>query len=242
MPTRSPSPPFRRRVTLGRPAPGAVEAAVEDHIHHFAVRIEHADGMVTAVEGRAVRAPWTTCPGAIAVLRELVGRPVGVIRVDRPGDHCTHLLDLALVAVRFAASGPSTRRYELTISEWDGDATDAIVERDDGRSLRWTVERGTIVEPEPFAGHSIGAGFTAWVDESLDEDTGELALLLRRAVWMSPSRGFDLDAIASLSDLPIASGACFASQPERIHLARRNSGTALPELGEVGAPETSPSP
>src|SRR5688572_33185420 len=131
-PSPSPSPPFRRRVTLWRPAPGVVEAELEDHIHHFAVRVTHADGVVTAVEGRAVRAPWTTCPGAIAVLRELIGRPVGVVRVDRPGDHCTHLLDLALVGVRFAAGGPPARRYELTISEWGGPATDAIVERDDG--------------------------------------------------------------------------------------------------------------
>ena len=113
-----------------------------------------------------------------------------------------------------------------------------MITRDDGRSLRWTVDRSTIVEPEPFAGHRIGAGFTAWVDESLDDDTAELALLLRRAVWMSPSRGFDLDDIESLSDMPIASGACFASQPERIHLARRNHGSSVHALGD---PETSPS-
>ena len=219
--------PFRRQVVLERPSADVVEAEVEDHIHHFAVRIEHEVGLVRAVSGRAVRAPWSTCPAAASVLDELVGQPVDGARVGDPGDHCTHLLDLALVAVRFASLDVPARRFDLVVEGWDEPEVTATARRDDGRSLRWTLRGMEIVAPEPYAGHRLGAGFTSWAMSTLDRDEGELALLLRRAAWMSSSRGIDLDDFTRLSELPIPPGSCYSAQPARIELARRNVGSSI---------------
>ena len=219
--------PFRRRVELSRPEAGVVEAEVEDHIHHFAVRVQHGGGRVSDIAGRAVRAPWSTCPGAAAVLSELVGAPVDDARVVDPGAHCTHLLDLALVAVRFAGTDVPARRFDLVVDGWDGPAATATVRRDDGLSLRWSLRGMEIAGPEPYVGHRLGAGFTSWAITTLAADEAELALLLRRAAWMSSSRGIDLDDFDRLSELPIPPGSCFSAQPQRIELARRNVGSSL---------------
>ena len=225
--------PFRRRVVLRRTADDLVDGEIEDHIHHFAVRLGHRDGRVTEIEGRAVRAPWSLCPGATAPLAELVGAPVGspAPRVD-PTAHCTHLLDLAVVALRFAAGSPATRRFSLDITGWDQPELTASARRDDGPAFRWTVRGGIITDPEPYVGRHLGSGFTAWATDALDDDEAELALLLRRATWMSASRGIDLDRFDRLSQSAVPPGSCFASQPQRIELARRNRGSSLPDLPE----------
>src|SRR3546814_16735316 len=101
----TPLPPFRRRFELRRIAADAVEAELEDHIHHVVVIVHHDHHEVTGVEGRAIRLPWSLCPGAISQLEELVGAPVGVApAVADAGTHCTHLLESALTAVRFAGT------------------------------------------------------------------------------------------------------------------------------------------
>lgn len=223
--------PFRRRIALARPTASSVTGAIEDFMHHFEVFVEHRDGVVTDVTGTAVRAPWSLCPGAAAHLQELVGTPVGVVpRAADPTQHCTHLLDLALLAVRFAGGSAPSRRMDLEASGWEGDELLATARRDDGAVLEWTVQGRTIIGPAPYAGRHLQAGFGSWVGTQLEPDEAELALALRRTVLMSPSRGIDLDDFARLAESGVLRGSCFASQPERIELGRRNRGASLGEL------------
>ena len=49
---------------------------------------------------------------------------------------------------------------------------------------------------------------------------------------MSASRGIDLDHFDRLSHSAVPPGSCFASQPHRIGLARRNRGSSVPDLPE----------
>ena len=222
-------PPFRRRVELQRLDASTVDGSLEDHFHHFEATVTHADGVVTAVESRAPRAPWSLCPGAGAQLQELVGKPVGVLpQVADVTDHCTHLLDLALTLVRFAGTGLDHRRYDMTVTDWDTDASEATLVRDDGRVLRWTSSKGELTGPEPFTGRSTRAGFARWVVETFDPDEGEMVLHLRRATWLAPSRLLDMDQYSVLGESGLPEGTCFASQPERIGLATRNKGTIKP--------------
>lgn len=221
------SEPFHRRVELVADD-GTVTAAIEDYNHHFVVTLAHDGERVTGFAVDAVRAPWSACPGAAGELDELVGSLIGVRPASaRPDRHCTHLVDLACVAVRFAGS-TGRRRYDATITGWDEPVADAVVERDDGLRIQWRVGRSSIEGPEPYAGRSLGAGFTPWVLTTLDADTAEAALILRRAAWMSPSRGMDLDDYAVLADSGLPEGVCYASQPERIRIATRNVGMARP--------------
>lgn len=225
------SEPFRRRISFTRRDDGTVDGVLEDHVHHFEVTITTHDGVVAAIEGRAVRAPWSMCPGAAAVLEELVGAPVGVAaRPADPTQHCTHLLDLAVMAVRFAGADVATRRYDAVVEGWDEPPSRSRVQRDDGAALEWEATGTTITAPAPFAGRSLGAGFTAWVTGAFDADTAEMALVLRRATWMSMVRGIDLDEYERLSDMLLPRGSCFAAQPHRIERARRNRGSSLPSI------------
>lgn len=221
------SEPFVRRVELTA-GPGAVVATIEDYNHHFDVAITHDGAAVTGVRVDPVRAPWSECAGAGAELAALVGVPLGVRpNVASPDHHCTHQLDVACVGVRFAGTGLDWRRYDVTVAGWDEEEVHATVERDDGHRVAWTLDRfQTITGPDPFTGRTLGAGFTPWVIRELDDDTAEAALILRRAAWMAPSRGFDLDAFASLDQTGLGEGVCFATQPERIRRARRNVGMA----------------
>jgi hypothetical protein len=221
------TPPFHRRVELVA-GDGSVAATIEDYQHHFDLTLAHDGERVTGFAVAPVRAPWSQCPGAAAELVELVGAPVGVRPASaRPDLHCTHLIDLACIATRFAGT-PGRRRYDATVTGWDEPTAHAVVERDDGLRVEWRVGRATIESPPPYAGRSLGAGFTPWALTELDPDTAEAALILRRASWMSPSRGIDLDAYATLDQTGLAEGVCFATQPQRIRIATRNVGNARP--------------
>lgn len=220
--------PFVRRVELVRINETQVTGSIQDHIHDFQVRVTHADGNVTDIAGSAVRAPWAICAGAARQLADLVGQPIGAQpRVADPSAHCTHLLDVAGHAIRFAGLNLARRSFDITVDGWRTRAISAIANRDDGSSLSWAVEDYRIVSPKPFAGRDvIGPGFTAWAAATVDPDIFELAVLLRRATAMSSSRGIDLDLSERLSDTDLPAGTCFASQPHRIDAAVRNRGTS----------------
>lgn len=229
---------FRRQIVLRRVDPSVVEGSVEDHIHHFTVTVEHTGLWTTAVSGQAVRAPWSVCPGATARLSELVGRAVGCVpAVPDPADHCTHLLDLALLSIRFAGVGTDRREIDVEVRGWDGPEITASARRNDGAQLRWGVVGGMITWPSTFAGRDLGAGFGAWARRFLDPDVAELAVLLRRATWMSPSADLDLDRYDRLASTPVRAASCFATQPGRLEAARRNRGAS-----RVPFPDQHPGP
>src|SRR3546814_6276769 len=149
----TPLPPFRRRFELRRIAADAVEAELEDPIHHVVVIVHHDHHEVTGVEGRAIRLPWSLCPGAISQLEELVGAPVGVApAVADAGTHCTHLLESALTAVRFAGTTAGDRRYDLEVTDVEGDAGQpsvlAVARRDDGFELTLHTDGRQLLAPD----------------------------------------------------------------------------------------------
>lgn len=198
-------------------------------MHHVAVTVEHRDGAVTSVDARGVRLPWSLCPGAMEQLQELVGAPTGVTpRVAEVSAHCTHFLDCASSAIRFAGSDTAMQRYELWVSGWDGVA-DAIARSDDGRELAWRTDGTSIVDPPEHRG-PLGTGFTKWATASLDPDLAEMAIWLRRTVWMRASPSIDLDDLDVLRESGLPESSCYASQPHRIDVAIRNRGASLPDL------------
>jgi hypothetical protein len=218
---------FHRRVELVA-GDSTVHATIEDFNHHFELTVTHDGSVVTAVAAEHVRAPWSQCPGAAAELQELVGKPVGVRPASaHASEHCTHLIDLVSVAVRFAGT-VGHRRYDAWISDWDQPVGSAVIERDDGLRLAWQVGGNRIHGPDPWTDQPLGGRFTPWVLSTFDADTAEAALILRRAAWMAPSRGFDLDSFATLDQTGLGEGVCYATQPQRIHIATRNAGMARP--------------
>lgn len=224
---------FHRRHELLAVDDTTVVAGIEDDMHHFELTLRHDGQRVTAVEGRAVRWPWQPCVESPGALQALVGVPLDPFPAAIGGwtdarSQCTHLFDLAGVAVAHAArsvtGGAAQRSYLAVVPDWFEPPYVAWIERDGREVLRWTIGASSTIAagPEPFPGVRLNRRFVEWCREHLDHDTAEAAFLLRRAAWMSPARHIDLEAIPMIEGSRIAPGVCFTSQPGRIEIARRN--------------------
>jgi hypothetical protein len=104
----------------------------------------------------------------------------------------------------------------------DGQRHPVTLTRDGEALLAWDVEGTRIVSPSPWS--EATGGFARWADASFDADTAEAAIVLRRACSIGMSRGMDLDAYATLADMPGLSPVCWSMQPERAPVALRNHG------------------
>ena len=222
---------YRRRIRLESPLPGVFYGALEDTAHHVRVTLSVADNRVRSITGEAVRLPWTTCPGAAAGLASLVGTEL-TTSLPRLRDlydsitHCTHFFDLAQLTLAHAARGGRERSYEA-ISEASGPTTSASLLRDGDCVLEWTIEAGTIMAPESFAGVGLRQGFVRWCAAHLDDDAAEAAFVLRRAASMSSVANLRLDDYRTVAESGLVGGVCFTAQPERIEVAFRNVGSQV---------------
>ena len=224
-----------------------VTAELEDDFHHFRVTVAHDGERVTGVRGTGVRFPWSTCPLAADQLAPLVGMPLS-IRSTAVGDvvgardNCTHMFDLAGLAVAHAARGGGPRQYDVVVSDPVDDRRQVTLDRDGEPLLAWTVDRHTILQPSPFAGQALRGGFLAWAEATLEPDTAEAAIVLRRACHIAHGRMQDLDVYDDAGPLlPVMSGACFTFQPERAPVARRMKGT-IRDFTDGAGPLLAPQP
>jgi hypothetical protein len=200
---------YRRSIELVTASPSVVRGELEDDFHHFRVSIAHDGSVVTAVDGEAVRHPWSTCPDALGPLRDLVGAPItretsALAAHADARKSCTHWYDLAGLAIAQAAAGRERRRYEVTIPDRAADGrTTAHLSRDDEPVLDWTVDAQTVLGPEPYADQPMGRGFLAWAASTFaaDPDAEEAAVVLRRACRISLGRLMDLDEFATAADV-----------------------------------------
>lgn len=209
---------YRRRILLETRG-GVVEAELHDDFHHFVLRVEHDGTRVRGIEAVARRFPWATCPGAGERLRQLVGMPLSarctaVGTWARAREHCTHLFDLAGLAVAHAALGRERRVYVATIPDRVEGRTVAVLSRDGEEVLRWTLDGVTIGDPPPFAGRSLRDQFMRWAETTLDPDLAEAAMVLRRACHISYGRGQDLSGFTVAAEmLPTMGGSCYTFTP-----------------------------
>jgi hypothetical protein len=231
---------FRRRL-LVTTAPGLARADVEDDAHRFGVLVRHDDRRVTSVEGRAWRTPRTLCRGALAVLDRLVGMPLSPNPVDayrhtKSTEQCTHLFDLAALAIAHSARGTVRRQYDVDIPVHDMTSPRVATLRRDGKVvLTWTVsDRTHILGPDIFAGRDIRTVLT-WAESGLPAlDDYEAVFVMRRAWLVSVSREIDQDRFPR-ADSPLHAkiGACFVYQHGVVEHATRSWGATLDFTGAL---------
>jgi hypothetical protein len=222
---------FRRRVGIhstGDSTQGEVRACLEDDFHHFRVRVAHGGGKVQQVNGWAVRHPYSTCPLAANQLAHLVNAPLNglaqsVMRVTDASAQCTHLMELAGLAIAAAARSIAQRWYDIAVPRRAAGRTLATLRRDGHRMLEWELVDTTITDPAPFQGVSLRKGMAAWALANLSEDQAEAALVLRRCALISLGRAINLDA--QLHAEP--TGRCFVQQPERAPQGLRIAGSII---------------
>jgi hypothetical protein len=223
---------YRRRIRIAI-APGFAQADLEDDPHRHGVRIEHDGVHVSAVQGVAARTPWTMCRGAVQVLQRLAGMalspdPQAVYRHSDGRAQCTHLFDLAGLAISHAARGIAERQYDAEVPCVDTHAArEARLSVDGAQRLVWTLQRTTILAPEPFAGQDLRT-MMPWVKQHItDRDAFEAVIVLRRAVFTSGNRMYDMDRMATAADTGHVNGACHVFQHGVAELALREKGSTL---------------
>jgi hypothetical protein len=224
---------YRRLIRLRTLDAGCVDAALEDDPHAFTLVLEHDGALVTAVHAHAERFPLTTCPGAVEPLRALAGAPLSTATLELkrhadPRHNCTHLFDLAALALAHAARGVAAeRRYAITIPDARDGHTAAKLDRDGSCVLRWEIAHGCISAPAPFAGQRVLGGFSRWATAALEGDMLEHALLLARGYFVALSRLYDMDGAGHgrAVDHAMPSSACYSYGPGVVEQAWRVRGS-----------------
>jgi hypothetical protein len=190
----------RRRIDLLN-SRSTTLARLIDTFHEMDCKIRHDGQRVTAIEGVMHRYPTTLCPGAASVLQAKVGMSLGEAgsRFYEPSfqrQNCTHLLDLAWLAVNHARRGAPERVYEAYVP--DERAGPVVVEvLCDGNPVhQWTVSRGIVISPRGVANLSLLKGFWVRASELLDGDALEAALVLSRTYLIAIGRAYDTQAWA----------------------------------------------
>jgi hypothetical protein len=201
------APGLWRRIDL-HPRAGHVSAGLEDDFHRFTLRLEHADGIVTGVEARAERYPWTTCPGATTFLAEqAVGLHLQALAAMDPYIHCTHLFELAVLCAAHALDSRPTR-FDLWVADRVDDRTSVALLENGSEVLRWQLHGTLIAGPGEWVGRELRK-MSVW-RQSLDPVSAERAMLMRRAVHISGGRAHVRAATGRAADAgPARLGACY---------------------------------
>ncbi|HTH28543.1 MAG TPA: DUF2889 domain-containing protein [Sphingobium sp.] len=202
-------PGFRRRLAVF-PEPGRVTAAVEDDFHCMAVTLHHDGAIVTAVEAVMDRAPWTTCPGARAMLKTTFEGVALAEAAARGGKkaNCTHLYDLAELAAAHAADSAPTR-FDILVSDAVEGRNAAEIRRNGQLLLRFQFDHDVIVEPKSARGLSSHK-LRPWI-ASLDPSEREAARLLQWGSLIAHGRAIPME---KQSDATRMRPNCYTFQPE----------------------------
>ena len=205
---------YRRRILLVA-ANGHVTADLEDDFHRYRVEIEHDGGQVGAVRGDAGRYPWSECGNSLMPLQAFQGTPLSTSlratsRRANPRENCTHVFDLAVLAVAHAAAGRARRQYDIAVPDRADDVTRATLQRDGEPVLAWDLHGSEVSNPPPYAGRELrGPGLARWAEAELDPDTAEAAIVLRRGSFIANGRLGDFDGAPNASVLlPWAENSC----------------------------------
>jgi len=174
----------------------------------------------------------TVRPGVAGLAGRTLAEAGGLKRwaADRSG-HCTHMLDLALLAVRHAG-GPGLE-YEIVVRPSAGRRRAAWLRRDGDALLAWRLDGTTVTDPPSWSGVDIAAGgFVALLRKDFPGDVAEAAIVLRRACHIAGGDVLDLDGVAVAGDVAVLDGSCHTLVPAVAARARRIRGSSI----EPGTP------
>lgn len=197
---------------------------LEDCNHGFRVKVYVDEKKVTRIDGDAIRTPLNTCFGAIDILQQLVGCPLGLplrelTKQVKATEHCTHWLDLTLLAINHAKREENRVNYFVEVPDEVDKACWVKVFRDDELIIEWLLHSWAIQQPEVLAGKTLFKGFSAWASEVAGEDDDwlEAAMVLQKGYFVSSARRFDLNEVEGepATNHAMMKGACYSySEPQ----------------------------
>lgn len=196
---------------------GVVRAHLSDNFHEMRCLVRHNSQTITAIEAETIRIPTTACPAAIDRLNRFVGMSIGspgkaFYEGGQARDHCTHLLDLAVVAIRHAARESDETIYQACVPDETDTPVRLTIMKNGELVHRWTCREGVILEPTTLIGRTLDRGFAAWASDAFNDDDFEAATILSRTWLVSVGRRYRIDAAGGLpvSINPQMFGRCFA--------------------------------
>lgn len=231
---------FRRRIRLTRtqdaPLCGEVHGALEDCNHGFQSTVQFSDGVVTAIQPRFMRIPFTTCDGAWKPLQTLIGVPITattaeLLSLSPPLSNCTHLHDLTLLAITHAGRQEWEVQYDVEVTDAVNGISDLRVWRsvDGGARLlihHWQSNNYLVSSPEALKDKPLFFGFSRWANELFQGIDNEAAFILQKGNLVSIGRMLDVDGMAgSRAKDENDRTACFTYSPENSSNAYRLANT-----------------
>lgn len=221
------TPGYRRRIAI-EPAPGSVTAELEDDYHRMVVTLTHENRVIIGVSSEMKRSPWTTCEGAMAVLRDtFVGKRLDDASVKQVKSlNCTHLYDLATFCAAHAERAERVT-YDIYTSDPVGGVVLTRLYRNGQRLLDWRLENGKFVAPGVVKGRGLWE-ITSWLNllEVQDRAYADAARILRWASMVAGGRGIPMPTGMSGTTFG-KDAACHTFQPGTAEIARRKAGASV---------------
>jgi Protein of unknown function (DUF2889) len=182
-------PGFWRRIVI-QPGAGSIGGALEDDVHRFHLRFDHDGTRIIRAYAEAIRHPWSACPGAAPhIASELTGELLADVANRDPFQHCTHLFDLAVVLAAHRGDSQPIR-FDMRVADKAGQRTTATLHENGVENLRWQLD-GTLIDgPTPHTGRDLKQ-LSKW-KQDLTQGDAERATILRRAVFVSGARQFEV--------------------------------------------------
>lgn len=210
-------PGFRRRFII-LPAPDRVQSNLEDDYHCMGVTVHHNGHIATKVAAVMARAPWTTCPGAVATLAQTFTGIALDAFAQRGAKraNCTHLHDLAVLAAAHAFD-PAPLLYDILVADPAAGLRQAEIRCNGALVLAWAHADGRMVAPAALAGTPLDQ-LRAWI-ESLQPPLQEAARLLQWGTLIANGRTIPWERQNDARRM--RAGSCFTFQPDRMTEARR---------------------
>lgn len=234
---------FRRAIRILAET-GCTTAEIEDDFHHFIVTVRHDGERVTGAEGKAIRYPWSQCPMAVGALPDLAGLALttdatAVYRQTDPLGQCTHMLEVAGLAIAQAARSLGGRRYDATVSDPVAGRVFAELLCDGAPLAHWVLQDGVIVDPVERRGQRPAA-FRSSALRELPHAEAEMLLILRRAVTLAAARPIDVDNFPTAAAMGIKP-ACFVFRHGVAEHALRRYGS-VHDFSDSAGPLAEPPP
>lgn len=225
---------FRRRLHW-RATEGLVAVDLEDSNHGFRLQLHHDGKQIVDVAVEPVRFPFTTCPEAVQSVRKIIGLPL-VNMADTaaalrerlvPGNNCTHMIDLAMLAAAHVDDIGSERLYDIAVADERDGVTQARIDCDGRRVHEWAVREHVLTAPAELAGRPVMRGFFAWATKVFSGMPLEAAQVLQRGYFVAQARRYSylpIEAHPAITDgMPL--GSCYSYNTGAVERALRIQGS-----------------
>lgn len=234
---------YRRRIAFLRRTDG-IDVALLDDYHDMRVALTVDDGRIVDAAARMDRFPKTSCPGAVAALHALIGRPSAelALSVEERSAQCTHLVELARLGLMRLIRNENSAMIEISLTDRDAEGQQRLTLDLDGEpALVWALRNEAIVRPAEHCGRSLFGGFIRWTEAQFPSAEADLWRMAQMSVFVARGRAYVVDGHEPrrVADEPSRYGACYSFSGTAFETSYDNTGyvrdmsSGLPPLREI---------